>query len=108
MRKGRAPGVGIAKFKARLSEYLRAVRRGQPVTLLDRDTPVARVVPFDDERQPLSVRKPIRRLQDVPLPPPLGTRVDSLALLLEERSGDTHDAALALAARACGQEVMGV
>ena len=88
MTKSLRSGVGIAEFKARLSEFLRAVRRGHSVTLLDRDTPVARVVPFDGEREPLSVRSPLRRLRDVRLPPPLGTSVDSLALLLEERAPD--------------------
>jgi antitoxin (DNA-binding transcriptional repressor) of toxin-antitoxin stability system len=30
----------IAELKARLSEYLRSVRRGETVTILDRDTPL--------------------------------------------------------------------
>src|SRR5207244_4161099 len=35
--------VGIAELKARLSEHLRAVRRGRTLTVLDRDRPVAAV-----------------------------------------------------------------
>jgi prevent-host-death family protein len=77
--------AGIAELKARLSEYLRAVRRGHAVTVLDRDTPVARLVPYDGEDHRLSSRKPAVRLQDVPLPRPLRRRIDSVAALLEER-----------------------
>jgi prevent-host-death family protein len=79
--------VRIAQLKARLSEYLRTVRRGETVTVLDRDTPVARIVPI---RQPgLRVRKPASgapRPNRI-LPPPSDLKVDVLALLLEERQG---------------------
>jgi len=40
--------VRIADLKARLSEHLRAVRRGRSLTVLDRDTPIARIVPYDE------------------------------------------------------------
>ena len=33
--------VGVAALKARLSEYLREVRRGRTVIVVDRDTPIA-------------------------------------------------------------------
>jgi prevent-host-death family protein len=77
--------VKVAELKARLSAYLRAARRGHPVTVCDRDTPVARLVPYVTEGEPLTVRQPIGALHDVALPPPLRRRVDSLAALLEER-----------------------
>jgi prevent-host-death family protein len=38
--------VGIAELKARLSEHLRTVRNGGTLTVLDRDTPIARIVPY--------------------------------------------------------------
>ena len=79
--------VRIAKLKARLSEYLRAVRRGETIAVLDRDTPVAQIVPFR-ERPTLQVRKPApgtRQLNRVPLPQPLKLNVDVVELLLEER-----------------------
>jgi len=82
--------VGIAELKARLSEYLRHVRRGEVVTVLDRDTEIARIVPLADA-DPLSVRAPARRVDriaDVPLPAPLGREIDVLALLREERQAD--------------------
>ena len=77
--------VRVAELKARLSEYLRVVRRGQPVTVLDRETPIARVVPYQTQGERLTTRQPLRPLQKVELPPPLPTPVDSLAALLEER-----------------------
>lgn len=82
--------VRIADLKSRLSEHLRRVRRGASITVLDRDTPVARLVPYDDG-SPLVVRRPLAdapHLRDVPLPPPLGIERDVVELLLEERQGD--------------------
>lgn len=79
--------VRIAELKARLSEYLREVRRGRTFTVLDRETPIARLVPYDATR-PLVVRRPkpgAPPLGEVPLPPPLDLAVDAVALLLEER-----------------------
>lgn len=75
--------VRIADLKARLSEYLRSVRNGGTVTVLDRDTPVARIVPY--ATQPLELRKAKRRLRDLRLPPKPPKRTDSVTLLLEDR-----------------------
>lgn len=77
--------VKVAELKARLSAYLRAVRLGHPVTVCDRDTPVARLVPYREEGEMLAVRQPLRALREVTLPRPLGRPVDSLAALLEDR-----------------------
>jgi prevent-host-death family protein len=79
--------VGVAEFKAKLSEYLRAVRRGQDVTILDRGEPVARVVGVGRGSGLVVRERPSRtgRLADVPLPPPVKTSVDAVELLLEDR-----------------------
>jgi prevent-host-death family protein len=77
--------VRVAEFKARLSAYLRAARRGHPVTVCDRDTPIARLVPYAEQGDVLRVRKPLLSLKDVMLPPPLGRPVDSLSALLVDR-----------------------
>lgn len=37
--------VGIAELKSRLSEYLRHVRCGETIAVLDRETPIARLEP---------------------------------------------------------------
>ena len=81
-------GVKIADLKARLSEHLRRVRRGHSVVVLDRDKPVAKVVPYTEGDEPLKVRAPLGKypsLQKVPLPPPLRLDIDIVSLLLEER-----------------------
>lgn len=79
--------VRIADLKARLSEYLRAVKGGETIAVLDRDTPVAQIVPVHN-RPALRIRKP------APGSPPLhkipirkGKKLDNdvVALLLEER-----------------------
>ena len=81
----------IAEFKARLSEHLRAVRRGESLIVMDRDNPIARVVPYETGEEPLTARKPLgrhRSLHDVPVPPRLRIKGDVVALLLEERQGE--------------------
>jgi prevent-host-death family protein len=79
--------VRIADLKARLSEHLRSVRGGEVITVLDRETPVARIVPFREDAPLLTVRtrKPGATLQSLRLPPPLKTNVDAVNLLLEDR-----------------------
>lgn len=79
--------VRIAELKARLSEYLRAVRRGETIGVLDRETLVAQIVPIR-ERPVLRIRKPAPGVPPpnrVPLPKPVKTTIDVVQLLLEER-----------------------
>lgn len=76
-------GVGIADLKARLSEHLSAVRKGRSVTVLDRGTPVARIVPYRTD--PLEIRTATRRPRDLPSLPRPQAATDSLTLLLEDR-----------------------
>jgi prevent-host-death family protein len=81
--------VRIAKLKARLSEYLRAVRRGETIAVLDRETPIAQIVPVR-ERPALRVRLPAPGappLNGVRLPKPAKLNVDIVELLLDERQG---------------------
>lgn len=66
--------VNIAELKSRLSEHLRQVRRGHTLTILDRKTPIARVIPYDEktERGLLQIREPFPgspKLHQIPLPP---------------------------------------
>ena len=88
----------MAELKARLSEYLRRVRRGHSLTVLDRDTPIARIVPYVTGAPGLTIRRPIAgagKPSEVRLPPPLKTDVDIVALLREERQPDGgHDGKL--------------
>jgi prevent-host-death family protein len=75
--------VGIADLKARLSEHLRSVRNGGSLTVLDRDTPIARIIPY--AAPALEIRQATRRLRDLRLPPKPSKPTDSLAVLLEDR-----------------------
>ena len=73
-------------MKARLSEYLRLVRKGRSLTVLDRETPVARLVPCDAERAwRVEGRRATRRPRDLVRPPPPSSPTDSLAILLGDR-----------------------
>lgn len=79
----------IAELKARLSEYLRAVRNGETISVLDRETPIAHIVPVR-ERIALRIRKPAAGTPPpnrVRLPKPLKLDVDIVDLLFEERQG---------------------
>ena len=77
--------VGIADLKAHLSEHLRNVRRGRIITVLDRDTPVAQIVPYAAETT-LDVRRATRKPGDLRLPAPLPGPTDSVSILLQDRA----------------------
>ncbi len=82
--------VGIAELKAKLSEHLRAVRRGGELTVYDRNEPIARMVPYTPSGA-LVVREPVhayKTLHEVKLPPPIKLNVDPVELLLEDRRLD--------------------
>ena len=79
--------VRIADLKARLSEYLRAVKGGETISVLDRDKPVAQIVPVHS-RPTLRVRKPAPGsppLHKIRIPGGRKLNVDVVQLLLEER-----------------------
>ena len=76
-------GVGIAELKARLSEHLKTVRKGRSVTVLDRDTPIAKIIPYESES--VEVRRATKHPRELSLPKPLRERTNSLAALLEDR-----------------------
>jgi antitoxin (DNA-binding transcriptional repressor) of toxin-antitoxin stability system len=77
------PTVRIAELKSRLSEHLKSVRKGRTLTVLDRDTPIARIVPYAAET--FEVRRATRRLRTLRLPPSPAAQTDSLAILLDDR-----------------------
>jgi len=81
--------VGIADLKAHLSGHLRAVKKGETLVVLERGTPVARIVPAGDLRGGVVTRPPTRDLASVKQMlkrlPPLEPSVDSVAILLEDR-----------------------
>ncbi len=78
--------VKVSELKAKLSGYLARVRGGATVTVCDRRTPIARLVPFDDDSGGIEVREPIDP-GGLPLAPriALGKKIDVVALLLADR-----------------------
>jgi antitoxin (DNA-binding transcriptional repressor) of toxin-antitoxin stability system len=79
--------VRIADLKSRLSQHLRQVRAGQVLTVLDRDTPVARLAPIEEGHdlvvtRPAADAPPLRRVK---LPPPTKLSGDVVAVLLADR-----------------------
>jgi prevent-host-death family protein len=77
--------VGIADLKAHLSQHLRRVRAGRAITVVDRDTPVAQIVPYDVAAA-LEIRRATRKPGELRLPPPPSKATDSLALLVRDRA----------------------
>jgi prevent-host-death family protein len=79
--------VKIAELKSQLSRHLRHVRAGGVVTVLDRNTPVARLVPVDRDED-LVISRPAPdapALRDVKLPRPTKLAIDVVDVLLEDR-----------------------
>lgn len=81
--------ANVAKLKAQLSSYLRAVRHGEEVIVTDRNLPVARIIPIREETPyKVSIRKAPKspkELASLVFRPVSGRGTDSLAFLLEER-----------------------
>jgi antitoxin (DNA-binding transcriptional repressor) of toxin-antitoxin stability system len=68
---------------------LRAVPNGETIAVLDRETPVARIIPVH-EQATLRIRKPARSTpapNRVRLPRPLKLNIGVVQLLLEKRQG---------------------
>ncbi len=79
--------VKIAQLKSRLSQHLRDVRAGETLTVLDRETPIARIVPID-AADDVVITKPARGAPlpgKLRFPPPVKLDFDVVELLLEDR-----------------------
>lgn len=81
--------VKIAQFKSELAKYLRYVRKGEEVIVMDRLTPIARVLPMEASgRSGLELEEPLepsKSVFEISLEPISGIRTDSLRFLQEER-----------------------
>jgi prevent-host-death family protein len=81
-------GIKTAELKAHLSQYLHRVRRGEEIVVLDRSTPVARIVPYRAaEPLRLPARPPIAGARPVGARrfPPLDAHTQAVAALLADR-----------------------
>ena len=80
--------VGIADLKSRLSEHLRLVRKGGEIIVVDRNKPIARLVPYAEEENKPSLtvyREATGSFGSFKQPPPLDLGFDIVDLLLEDR-----------------------
>jgi prevent-host-death family protein len=79
--------VKIADLRSRLSQHLLKVRAGQVLTILDRNTPVAQLVPIDRGDDVVVTRPPADAppLGRVKLVPATRIRVDVVEMLLVDR-----------------------
>ena len=79
--------VKIAELKDQLSKHLRAVERGAEVEVLDRDRPIARIVPAGSDGAGDAIQPPTRPFSSIRRRryAPSGWKVSSTDLLLEER-----------------------
>jgi antitoxin (DNA-binding transcriptional repressor) of toxin-antitoxin stability system len=78
--------VRIAELKDHLSAHLRAVEAGETVEVLDRDRPIARIVPIDATPRLtlIPAERPFSEIRDR-VYPRVDLGISSLDLLLEER-----------------------
>lgn len=79
--------VKIAQLKSKLSQHLRAVRAGETLTVLDRNLPVARIVPIDAADDVIITKRSpsAPSIGSVRLPKAPKLDVDVVELLLEDR-----------------------
>ena len=75
--------INISTFKAKISEHLRSVRRGEKIIITDREHPIATVSPVEPEPEPI-IQVPKGTLSF----PKLSFKVskDPLDFLMEDRS----------------------
>jgi prevent-host-death family protein len=85
MKKIDKSSIQMADFKAHLSRYIREVRQGHSLTLLDRQTPVALVVPYSEKPGKLPVRPAVRKPADVSFPAPASKHIYVVRYAAEER-----------------------
>lgn len=57
--------VRVAELKAQLSQYLAQVRRGATVIVCDRQTPIARLVPYTHAHDELTLHEPTASTTDL-------------------------------------------
>ena len=79
----------VSEVKARLSSYLAEVKRGETITVCERQTAIARLVPFEEEDREFKVRdaaEPLANLGKI-RPVRLKKKIN-VHRMLEETRGD--------------------
>ena len=86
--------VRIAELKNNLSRYLRSAQKGHEIVIKDRETPIARLVPYDRPSGRLGIRPAIGSLKDLdqmPFYAPEGLTVEDVDEALREERRDRLD-----------------
>ena len=86
--------VRITQFKNALGQYLRSAQKGNEIVIKDRDTPIARLVPYGKERQRLVSYLPTGSLKDLDRLPryrPKGLKPGDLDEALREERRERLD-----------------
>jgi len=81
--------VLISELKSHLSEHLRSAQAGESLVVMDRKTPIARIVPYDDPPLGVVMREPkpgAPLVRDLPMPPPVELKIDVRKVLDEMRA----------------------
>jgi len=79
--------VKVSELKAKLSTYLAAARAGEAVVVCDRNTPIAQIVPLEEEANDLVIEEPTlprSTLKHLPVPR-LRRKLDVVAMLRQDR-----------------------
>ncbi len=79
--------VKIGELKNKLSSYLRLVRKGAQIIVMDREHPIARITPFEEKKEKLTIipaREKFSNITKLSFPRPK-VSIDIVALLREDR-----------------------
>jgi prevent-host-death family protein len=74
--------ISISTFKAKISEELKRVRKGERLIIVSRDIPIAEVIPYS-KKNDIFIRAPQRKLTFER--PSFKVKVDPMKFLMEDR-----------------------
>ncbi|MBF0492907.1 MAG: type II toxin-antitoxin system Phd/YefM family antitoxin [Deltaproteobacteria bacterium] len=79
--------VKIAEFRSHLSEYLKKIRLGEEIIILDRDHPIGRLVSFENKKENVEALPKLKSFAKVAKMkfPRLNPEIDIVAELIKER-----------------------
>jgi antitoxin (DNA-binding transcriptional repressor) of toxin-antitoxin stability system len=76
----------ISQLKANISEAIRFVKKGNKVCILDRETPVATLIPVLKNEDNLKIRHPLRKRTIATIYTDITIKNDIQKILQEDRS----------------------
>ena len=73
--------INISTLKAKISSSLKRVRNGERLVVLDRDVPIAEIIPYNKKPE-IKFQKPKFKFH---IPKSMNIKVDPLLFLMEDR-----------------------